>query len=492
MTSVSALASLPASAGTGYGFRDVTDAAGLAHARTGTWGSSWNDHDGDGWADLFIGRHGVQPLFYRGSNGTYERVRYDFVDPPGYDAGDGDTWVDRHTCAWGEATGDGTPDLYCTVGANVGTSVGPNQLLVRTPTGIRDVARAYRVRDRYGRGRSVNWLDFDTDGDLDLFLGNWQRDGHASAMFENTRGEFRRVTVGVEDKLRTISSSWSDWDRDGDPDLLVMQYTAPTIAYENRGGRYVRVDLPFVTSANWHSASWGDFNADGWTDLHVVNDTRSLILKNERGRFSVEDSRSVREGRMGAWLDVENDGDQDLFLVQGAPGITPSAEALNHRDFLLVRRAGRFEPVRRESFRGPTGGNGDGATVSDHDHDGRQDLLVTNGYFEYEQWVGRTVLLENRIDAASWVAVQLLGKRWNPMGIGARVRVESAGKVLLREITDGVSFRGQSEVSRVHLGLGRGSVEPVLVRVKWPGGSTDCAAGLRGQTIAVAQDSQPC
>jgi hypothetical protein len=469
---------------------DRTREAGLFHKRTGTWGSLWVDRDRDGWPELFVGRHGAQPFFFRNHGGSYRRVRYDFVSPRGYASLDGDDWVDRHNCAWGEATGDGQLDLYCAVGANEGTGVGPNQLIKFGQDGIRDVAKRYGLRDSYGRGRSVNWLDFDLDGDLDLYLGNWARANHSSGLFRNRRGEFRRVSVGVSDQLRTISSSWSDWDRDGDPDLLVMQYASPTIAYLNTGARFRRVSLPGITDGNWYSAAWGDYNGDGRTDVHLVGESRESVFKNVRGSFRRVHTSTVTEGRTSTWFDLENDGDLDLYVVRGAPGISPTDSAVNKADFLLVRSSKGFVRVQRRRLRGRLHGSGDTVTASDHDRDGRVDLFVTNGYFEYQQWRGRSSLFANRTRGGGWVGVDLRGGRWNPLGYGSRIKVIGPHFSYAREITDGVTFRGQSEVGHVHLGI-RGA-RRVRVRIRWPTGERDCISLTRGATAALRRGSQPC
>ncbi len=468
----------------------ATHRYGLSEKVTGTWGSVAVDYNTDGWPDLFVGRHGAHPFFYENGQGVYERRRYELDFPKGYDAGDGDTWVDRHSCAWGEATGGGRLDLYCGVGANEGTSVGPNQLLVWDGDGFKDAAKHRGLKEKYGRSRTVHWMDYDVDGDLDVYVGNWARPSYPSVMYRNMRGRFERKTVGVEDQLRTHSSSWADWDSDGDPDLLVLQYLAPAIAYENQGRRFVRVTIPHVTGGSWHGSAWGDFNADGRPDLHLINDTRSLILKNQGGSFTVEDDRSAREGRAGGWLDVENDGDLDLFVVQGAPGKYPSRDAVNAPDVLLVRRGGKFVQVRRSSFRGPESGSGDSVSVSDFDRDGRQDLFVTNGFFEYEQWIGKSWLLQNQTDAANWVGIRLVGKRWNPSGVGALLRVETVTDLYRRRTNDGVTFRSQSEIGYAHFGIA--DALEATVKVTWPQGGSDCAVAASGVVVVVEQGQTPC
>ena len=110
-------------------------------------------------------------------------------------------------------------------GAFVGMRAGPNHLLVQRGDRFVNLAADLGVRDKFGRGRSVNWLDFDGDGDLDLFVGNKRRDGHPDALFRNHGDGFARVDSAVSSAgTSTTGSSWSDWDRDGDPDLLVTQY----------------------------------------------------------------------------------------------------------------------------------------------------------------------------------------------------------------------------------------------------------------------------
>ena len=82
--------------------------------------------------------------------------------------------MDRHNCAWGEANGDGRPDLLCVQG----TEVGNNELWLNTPDGFVESADAYGLARPADRARTATWIDYDQDGDLDLFLGNVPASGH--------------------------------------------------------------------------------------------------------------------------------------------------------------------------------------------------------------------------------------------------------------------------------------------------------------------------
>jgi len=468
-----------------YRFRNVTQSVGLRTEPSPSWGSSWGDFDGDADVDLFENRHGRTPRLWRNMDASFALSQNTVFSP-----------IDRHGCAWGEANGDGRPDLYCTQGADRGRGSGPNQLfLQKADGGFVDRARALGVKNRLGRGRTVNWLDFDRDGDLDIFVGNEMRKNHGNVMFRNVGSGFRKASVGVSERLPTVGSSWADWDGDRDADLLVLLHPRrhrPPLAYENVDGKFRRVRLRKVMRHAWRSAAWGDFDADGWPDLHLVNDNWSLVLHNVRGRLRVAHRRRIRNGRMSAWFDVENDGDLDLFLVRGSSGTGPRA-AINRGDFLINRRRGRFSKIRHWSFRGPRIGNGDAVSIADYDADGRQDVFVTNGatsgFGEGEFRAGPSVLLKNRSLAGNSITLKLTGSSRNPWGLGARITVSTPTRSYRAQVTDGFNYRAQSDVSLLHFGIG-GRTRARL-RVRWQRRS-DCLSVAANSVVRLRKGSSPC
>ncbi|MEA2434896.1 MAG: hypothetical protein QOG54_2353 [Actinomycetota bacterium] len=445
-----------------------------------TWGSSFVDYDIDGDTDLFVGRHwGFPKLYNNGPTKAYDAIAIDDLRKP---------MVDRHACSWGEANGDGLPDLYCVRGADKGHGAGPNQLFLQKDGGYL-INRGPRnhITNSKGRGRTVNWIDYDSDGDLDIFVGNETRNVYPNAMFENLGGDFRKTTVGVEDSLSTVSSSWADWDRDGDPDLIVMQHEGlPALAYENVEGHFQHVEVPVLSGEHWNAGAWGDYDGDGWPDLHLVSEGRAVLLHNEKGAFHPTSRIRLNQGRMSAWLDVENDGDLDLFVVQGAAGNEPT-EDVNHLDFLMLNDDGDFRVFSHGSFNGPVTGNGDAVAVGDYNGDGLQDVFVTNGLFH---WEGRNVLLENHSTSGTWADVVLRGPLTNPFGFGAIVTVKLPGTTYIRETTDMFNFRTQSDPGRVHLGLGK--VQTARVRVEWPDGTSDCSLVTAGLVIEISIGTSAC
>ena len=460
-----------------YRFGDVAAEVGIDADQTRSWGSTTIDYDRDGDLDLFVNRHANRPHLYNNQDGNFSPAASAFFMQ--------EERVDRHACSWGEVNADGFPDLLCTQGADRGEGSGPNKLYIQSGATFVESGREMGVANPKGRGRTANWFDFDRDRDLDVFIGNEYRKPYRNRLFVREGDRFQSRRLGLNGALRTKSSSWSDWDRDGDPDMLVLQrasrFPQNGVAYRNDRGRYRRVELHPSIERAWNSAAWGDFDGDGWTDLHLVGNKRSLLLRNFKGKFKRTDSRPLESGQMSVWIDAENDGDLDLFIVRGA------TQGINSPDVLLVNKGGRFVRTNAEGVRGTEIGFGDAISAGDLTGDGRQDVFVTNG--GGESGVGPPALMENRTRAGNYVSLQLDGGTRNPLAIGARVRAFTGSKNYWREVTDGFNYRTQSDPSFVHLGLGNKT--SVRVEVRWPGGKRDCARFRMGER-SLSIGSRPC
>jgi hypothetical protein len=462
-----------------YSFLDVTAAEGILLQPRRSWGSTWMDHDLDGSPDLLVNRHFLAPVYFEHQVQGYSEAEWqDVLRVPDFD---------RHACLWGDPNQDALPDLLCLQGAERGRGTGPNQLIVQKPGGgfVRERG-ALGLAYAPGRSRTGNWVDFDRDGDLDFFDGTAYREGYPNRMFRNRGGRFKRALVGLGDELQSEVSAWADWDQDRDLDLLLTRKDRRAVAYENRRGKFRRIRLPRVTTDDWLGATFGDLNGDEWPDLHLINAGRSLILRNRRGRFEPVHRMRTYQGRTGVWFDVDNDTDQDLFIVRGAPGNGDDPDAVDRPDLLLIQNDGRFKQQTVEES-GADAGNGDSVAVSDHDRDGSLDLFITNGY---KRTAGPFVLLENRSTIQNWAAVRLNGGRGDPFGMWADLKVSTPQGTYRRHLTDGLVFRSQSEVGHTHLGLG--TAEHARVEVRWFRGGRDCVQLQAGQTVDLRKGSSPC
>jgi hypothetical protein len=440
-----------------------------------TYGATLVDINGDGRPDPLLGWHNDRPpsLLVNQGNLTFARPDVPWHFP-----------MDRHACAWGEANGDWQPDLYCSQGARSGTGTGPKELWSSDPW--RDWAHRAGVDNPLARGRSVNWLDYDRDGDLDLFTGAVQRDTYGDQLFRNDRGHFTMVNAGISAPRWTQQSTTADWNRDGWPDLLLIQGISSNSvrAFVNNHGTFVHVRLAH-TIGSWKAAAWGDYDGDGWPDLNLVSLGRSIILHNDHGSFHVVHDTVMVRARGSVWLDVNNDGLLDLFVVQSAPGAEAGSVG-DASDRLIVQyRPGHFTKAVLSETAGWAGA-GQSVAAGDVNGDHRTDVLVSNGR---QHWLGRQHLLTNRVHGGGGASVYLRGTRWNPLGFGARVRVTTGSRSRWTELNDGVSGLSQSSAV-VHVSLGSASY--AWVRVVWPNGVCDQIRVGRGATRRLTIGSAHC
>lgn len=242
-----------------------------------------------------------------------------------------------------------------------------------------------------GASRSVNWVNVDGNGTLDLFVTNGPSQGQNNVLYLNDGAPgfaFTKITAGplVNDAAKSDGSSWADSDNDGDPDAFVVNwYGDDNLYYLNQGGGdFTQVTVGSVVQDGGHSetCAWGDYDADGWVDLYVTNsgdavaEANFLYHNNGDGSFTrvltgppVED---VFLSRGANWADFDNDGDLDLFVANesGQPNNlyrnllfeTGSAEFSRIADGAIVTDA-------TSTFSGSWG---------DYDNDGDLDLFVAN------------------------------------------------------------------------------------------------------------------
>jgi len=438
-----------------------------------TYGASLVDYNRDGRPDPLLNWHRDRPATILLNKGgmTFDRPSVPWVFP-----------MDRHSCAWGEANGDGSPDLYCSRGAQRGRGSGPKELWSTNPW--REWGEAAGIDNPLARGRSVNWLDFDRDGDLDLFTGNAAREGYGDQLFRNDRGHFTPVAAGISAPRSTMESTTADWNHDGWPDLLLLQTDGALLAFRNNHGTFVPATLA-NTSGSWRSAAWADYDGDGWPDLNLTALSRSLILHNEHGNFRPAFSTSLLRGRASAWLDVNNNGLLDLYVVQSAQGMDPGTVGDAADRLIMQDRPGHFEWAALPETSG-WGGAGQSVATGDVNGDHRTDVLVSNGR---NRWLGPQNLLTNRVRGGRGADLVLRGGRWNPLGFGARVLVTAGGHSRWIEVTDGVAGVSQSSAV-VHVGLG--SAGFAWIRVHWAAGGCDHLKLQADTTRTLVIGSRPC
>lgn len=226
-----------------------------------------------------------------------------------------------------DANGDGWDDLtICNDGTDIvlylnmqGTFEGP-----------------FSVASNTGQAKSVTWVDYDNDGDADLFVtrydGPWtllRNDGDVLNLTDVTEESGLPIT-----SYFTYGASWSDIDRDGDLDLYICNYHGDGVTnflYRNNGdGTFTDISIESGTDdGSWWSFQglFTDYNHDLWPDLFVVNDrlpASNHMYRNDGGVFSdVTEQLGLVDyffSMNASTADFDHDGDLDLYVSNNPSG----------------------------------------------------------------------------------------------------------------------------------------------------------------------------
>jgi len=308
--------------------------------------------------------------------------------------------------------------------------------------------------DHDGQAGGSAWLDFDNDGNLDLFIA--ATDSTSTLLRNDGEGGFL-----VADAFSSISTELvqqvapADFDNDGDLDFYLVQDGTSNRLIENMGDNSLESAGMMGDNGAGRGAAWGDYNNDGFLDLYLMNDGRqNFLYRNRNGNAFEDESQGILKdegpGRSGIWGDWDNDGDLDLFLTNCG-----SADRLlrNEGDDLFV-------DVADPAFVLPD--SSAGAAWADWDNDGDLDLAVAD-------ISGVTRLYRNDQALGNhWFEVDLIHHN-GAMGCnGAKVRIVTDGdQVQIREVAAGGGWLSQDSPT-VHFGLGAAAVIDTL-EVQLPG-----------------------
>lgn len=390
-------------------FEDVTVSAGFAQqyskpmARDHKIGVAWGDYDNDGYPDLFLTHEGKTQLYHNDRDGTFTDV------------------------SWS-------------------SNISPCDHCVNT---------------------SALWWDYDRDGDLDLYISDYQ---NPNRLFNN-RGEgvFSDLTAAA--KLGDPGSTWvslsMDADRDGWLDLYVINDYGYSRFYLNKEGQSFEEATDrfgLRNTGNGMGAAIGDCNNDGYFDVYVTNiaefQPNALFIGDPSGLFlDLHQLQQVGDADW-AWgthfFDADHDGDEDLYVVNGFGNRFYPNKFFKNK---MVEGEFHFTDWSASSF---ADGQGQGMSmeVFDYDDDGDLDILVSN--------MNEAPYLYNNIGRATgsnWLQVDLRGTISNRNAFGAILKISAGGKSFFR-FHHGAGIMAQS-VKPVHFGLGDVQIVDSLT-VVWP------------------------
>jgi hypothetical protein len=490
-------------------------------------GAAFFDYDGDGDGDLYVTNGSSFDGFTAGQEPTNKLYRNDggrFTDVT-VSAAVGDTSWSMGT-AVADYDNDGHVDLYV-------SNYGRNTLYRNLGDGrFEDVTAAAGVGHE-GWGTGVSFGDYDLDGDVDLYVANyvdfsldykspipclWKNVGvycgpvgllpGADVLYRNNGdGTFSDQTEAAGlagEKFYGMGVFFGDYNDDGWPDLFVANDSTPNKHFRNLGnGRFAEEALLAGVAYSGEGvkqgcmgAAFGDYNNDGRFDIFVTNfaDEYNSLYKNEGEGFFTEMSFASGVGaadrRLVAWgtgfFDMDNDGDQDLFVANGhtypqadLPGVDSSYEQLN--SLFENKGSGRLIEVSPEAGPGlELRRVSRGASFADYDDDGDIDIFVLN-------LNSAPTLLRNDTGKENhFLFVRTVGSKSNRDGIGARLTLRAGGQSQYAQVQSGGSYLSHSDL-RVHFGLGK-SERVEELEVRWPSGKVQVLRDIAANQVIIVRE----
>ncbi len=425
---------------------------------------NWVDVNNDGYIDCFIsnGPRGGQNnnLFLNTGKGDFTRVTNDSITLDGKPS-DGATFAD--------VDNDGDLDAFVVNWYNIN-----NLFYVNDGKGnFKRVITGDFVNDR-GYSETAAFGDYNKDGFVDLYVTNSEGRKNNFLYVNDKKGSFTKIVTGemVTDTSYSRCVNWVDIDNDTDLDLFVTNENKQNEnAYRNDGnGNFTKLtNGPLLNDGgNTTSASWADIDNDGDLDVFMTNDGGNNSLFKNNGNFNftkiMEDvvAATPAHSFSSAWSDVDNDGDEDLFVTNSFSGKT---RLLNY--FYVNNGNGSFTRNTTDVIAMDTAWSY-GCAFGDYDNDGFLDLAVATCRFGETD--DEDLLYHNNGNTNHWISIKLTGTKSNKAAIGARVYVKTTinGKMStqMREVSAQNGYCSQNDL-RIHVGLNSSTLIEEI-RIVWP------------------------
>jgi PKD repeat protein len=422
-------------------FTDVSASSGGINDPERTRTSVYGDYDGDGDPDMFLVNYaGTTKLFRNDNTNGNNWLVLDLVGVSSNRDGIGakieintpDGGTQHYETRSGSSLGGGD-DLGAYFG--LGTNGVVSNITINWPSGIVQTLSSVAVNQRMtvveeipssgelftdvsaatgvgfqhdgnliqadmGMGTGAAWLDYDNDGDEDLYVTTR---ASANRLFRNTNGVFTDVAAaaGVASMEDGSGIGAGDYNNDGCIDLFLANSYSDQLFRNNCDGTFTDVTagsgLTVSEERRGTSATWGDYDDDGYLDLFVANHMAvsdaiftgtqhmSYVFHNNGGNGTFTDVSAMVLGTeqigavfIGRWTDYDNDGDSDIFIVRDCPFLSSGPTQ-------LLRNDGGTNGVSSWTFTNVTTSaganwcqNGMGIAVGDYNRNGYQDLFFTD------------------------------------------------------------------------------------------------------------------
>lgn len=464
---------------------DVSNLIGLETDHTGGnlgAGVSFVDFTGDYIDDLSFANYEGNLVFYEGTGTGF--VPLD-LGLPNYN-------YEAKMMLWGDIDNDGDRDLF------VSFRLAPNRLYLNNgDLTFTDISAESGLNQDMQKSYGACFGDYDADGFLDLYVCNYSSGNGESPLnelyknlgvnsFGNTIFSEASATSGINQSgVQSFQGVWVDFNED---DLLDLHVIRDRTVHENQfyeqqqSGAMVNFqesasEYGLDIMINCMSNSVADFDHNGFQDVYLTafavdgnwllgNDGESFSIENTNSGGTVpNDSVQVNDVCWGAnWLDVDNNGYEDLHVATGFSEYTNYPAILDvytdHPDHVFYNEGGNFSEAPNDSINVLSFAT----AVGDFNLDGFPDL-VSHRVGPYAQ------VLQSTPNENHWVKIATEGVVSNFDGIGAKILIFVGAEKLYHVRFAGESYLGQNSAWE-HFGLGDAtSMDSVMV--SWPSGIED-------------------
>ena len=470
---------------------DVSNGLFLETDHTGGFlgaGVSFADFNNDDIDDLTFGHHGGQLRFYQGFNDEtgpgFQELTLNITN----------SQSEAKMVLWADIDNDGDQDFLVT-NRNASNKLWRNDGGMDF-TDISEVSGISTNNDTKSYGASYG--DFNNDGFIDLYICNYHTliDLSTNELYQNNgNGTFTDVTsiAGVGNGLaQSFQSTFIDIDLDGHQDLHVIndRIFTPNVFYHNNGdGTFLDMSNMWSVDLGIYamSSSFGDYDRDGDMDLYVTNGfVGNSLLRNDLDDSGIFVDIAVQEGLVvsqmcwgACWFDHNNDTWPDLYVASGMTAYTeipdvfdsfgyqPNQFFVNQGESPMLNASSSTPVIDQYSFAVATG---------DYNNDGFPDLVS-------HQIGDHAIVLAGIPNDNHYIKIRPQGVTVNRDAIGAVVEVFHSGGVEMNVVFCGDKYLSQNS-RHLHFGLGT-SAQIDSVVVQWPGGGEEVFTGISIDTSIV-------
>ncbi len=455
-------------------FTDISVASGIAPSVLGGHGAMFGDATGDGQPDLYFTMNFDVPqadlFFVNGGDGMFAEL--------GAARGVADFDVGSHGAAFADLDNDGDYDL---VNGATGEEGAPNNIFRNNGQGFFADVTPPSMAARAEGTRGMVTFDMDRDGDLDIFavsgfLGSDDPAGERNELYRNDGNlQFTAITSGAAYNAEAGQGvTDTDYDGDGDIDLIAPNRTGRLVVLRNDGGVFTQV-TPAALGIDRDAASgitMADIDTDGDQDMLLVD----LTASDERIGYLFRNNGDGTFTRLQEFSSIEGfmGGFADLDNDQDLDLVFAGDDVSYLNDGTGVFTPGPAVPIA---------GIDDPRAIAFADIDGDGDLDFAIGAKRSSNW-----LVRNNVTGANWLEVVLISPQGQRGAFGAKVSIYPDGligsaMIGLRESRSSNGYLGQDDPT-LHFGLG--TVDAVTVIATFVDGTTRTVTGVAAnQTITV-------